>query len=159
MRRSILSAFVVLAFTACAGSTDANSRVERCTDRMLARAKLDDYSQRQRASIRRYAKTTYCERFERRSWIHDDGTLRIDAHLWAMNSGSCATSRAVEPGRRPKRARRVPCEDLLADDPVLDCALLHLVPRREVQTYLHDLRRRHPVRCDDGTPLDELGVP
>jgi hypothetical protein len=39
---------------------------------------------------------------------------------------------------------------------VLDCGLLHLVRRNEVQTYLEELGR--PVECDDGTPLDQLGA-
>ena len=141
------------------GSVGAASRVERCTDRMLTRARLESYSASEREGLRRYARTTYCKRFEQHGWIYDDGALRIDAHRWLQSSGFCASSEAVTPGQSPKLARRVPCEQLLGDDPLLDCALLHHVRRREVQAYLQSLERPHAVRCDDGTPLDELGVP
>jgi hypothetical protein len=41
---------------------------------------------------------------------------------------------------------------------VLDCALLHHVRAGEVRDYLERLRLESAVQCDDGTPLDELGV-
>jgi len=170
VRVGFAHASILLALAGCAsdagerregtreGSVGATSRVERCTDRMLSRARLEGYSASEREGLRRYARTTYCDRFEQHGWIYDDGALRIDAHRW-LQSGSCASSEAVTPGQPPKPEPRVPCEQLLGDDPLLDCALLHHVRRHEVQAYLQSLERRHAVRCDDSTPLGELGVP
>jgi hypothetical protein len=39
---------------------------------------------------------------------------------------------------------------------VLDCGLLHLVRRSEVRAFVASLEQ--PARCDDGTPLDEIGA-
>jgi hypothetical protein len=101
---------------------------------------------------RRYAEDTYCARFERNGWVYDDGALSIAAQEWLDNSGRCATQTTADP------ARTVPCRQILRGDPI-DCALLHHVRRSEIKAYLADRRLHGRVRCDDGTPLDELGVP
>jgi hypothetical protein len=41
---------------------------------------------------------------------------------------------------------------------ILDCALLHHVRRSEVRDYVERLQREGAVECDDGAPLDDLGV-
>ena len=41
---------------------------------------------------------------------------------------------------------------------VLDCAVLHVVRREEVQQYVRELERDREVSCDDGTPLERLGA-
>jgi hypothetical protein len=55
----------------------------------------------------------------------------------------------------------VPCDSLDwgAELEPLDCGVLHYVRRDEVRNYLAQLRREREVVCDDGTALDELGVP
>ena len=132
-------------------SAAADARIESCVDRFLRRATQDTDDD----VARRYVRDTYCARFERNGWIHDDGVLRIGAHTWAEEGATCATGSEGQP------PRTVPCEEL---DPVgtrrLDCALLHHVRRSEVQEYVERLRLKRPVvACDDGTPVDELGVP
>jgi hypothetical protein len=132
-----------------AGEPTGASRVERCTERFLAR--LEEGSEREAA--RGYVEETYCGRFEQRGWIYDDGALSIDAYT-KSGTESCAQE---EPGGA---ARTVPCDELEGDWPeVLDCALLRLVRRAEVREYVEELQRSREVRCDDGTSLAELGVP
>jgi hypothetical protein len=135
-------------------SAEAASRVERCTERFLERVESGDLAKA--AEIRRYAETTYCARFERRGWIDDDGTLSIDAHVDLVESGSEVCASAEAGGE----AGVVPCEELERRDgpEVLDCAILHLVRKSEVRKYVEELERSREVRCDDGTPLDELGA-
>jgi hypothetical protein len=125
--------------------------VDRCSDRLLARAEADELPDAEREELRGYAETTYCARFAERGWVYEDGTLSIAAHEWLEAGGEEACARGTETGEKT-----VPCE--ADEDPILDCALLHHVPRNEVREYVEDLRRRIPdVECDDGTPLDELG--
>ena len=132
-------------------SRRAQARIERCTDRFVRRIKLEDFPELTPAQARRYVKTTYCAMFEKHGLVYDDGTLSIEVYT-DSRSAVCASSRAGEP------ARTVPCEDVIGDYPVLDCAVLHHVRRSEVQKYLAELRETREVRCDDGTPLDELGA-
>lgn len=107
--------------------------------------------------MRRYAEDAYCAPFERKGWVYEDGALSIAAQRWLDNAGAdeCAAGRAGEP---PKT---LPCERL--DRPstprTIDCALLHRVRRTEAVAHLAELQRGGAVRCDDGTPLGELGVP
>lgn len=133
------------------GSAEAASRIDRCTERFLERVEPKDSAESE--EIRRYVESTYCARFEQRGWIYDDGTLKIEAHT---DSGSelCARAEAGE------EARTVPCEELEAvESPhVLDCGMLHFVRRSEVSEYVEELQQGREVRCDDGTPLDELGA-
>ncbi|MGH3037321.1 MAG: hypothetical protein ACRDMU_09085 [Gaiellaceae bacterium] len=135
-------------------SVEAASRVERCVERFLERAASDGLAE---TDVRRYIEATYCSRFEREGWIDDDGTLSIAAHLAFEEGGSeeCVTAEAGE------EAETVSCEELEGSDGplLLDCAILHLVRRSEVQEYLEELEQRREVSCDDGTPLDRLGRP
>jgi hypothetical protein len=150
----VLVALAVAVVVARRGDDAAapGARVEACTERMLRRANNDDAS---RADARDYVETTYCAPFERRGWVYDDGALAIDAQLWLESSGSevCATAGAGG------AATTIPCEELDRGPKVLDCAILHLVRRREVRTYLEEFGREREVRCDDGTALEALGVP
>ncbi len=147
--RVVAATILLLAGCGSNGESDgsADSRIERCTERFLTRTESDT------AEIRRYVETTYCAAFDRRGWIHDDGTLSIAAYT---NSGSEACARA-EPGGN---SETVPCDEVEgAQSPeVLDCALLHLVRKDEVPAYLEELRPDREVRCDDETALDELGA-
>ena len=131
-------------------SAASRARIERCVDRLLSRARLDDEDEE---STREYARRTYCARFERNGWIYSDGALSVAAQMWLEAGGTCATASTGKP------VRTVPCEDVGARLRTLDCALLHHVRRSEVRKYLAQLERKRPVECDDGTPLDELGVP
>jgi hypothetical protein len=127
------------------------SRVERCTQRLLQRAHGGPTEEAER-----YVRVTYCEPFERRGWVYEDGTLSIDAHAHVANSGTrtCLSTKLGEP------TRTVPCEELdrFARHRVLNCALLHLVARSQVRKYVEGLQQRGEVECDDGTPLDKLGA-
>lgn len=151
----VVLAIVLTAVNGC-GSSDGDSptaaasvRVERCVDRLLSRAVRSPGDEE---SARAYARTTYCERFERNGWVYVDGALRIAAQKWLEEGGTCEVGTAEEP------ARTVPCAEF-EDRQRLDCALLHHVRRSEVRGYLAELRREGDVACDDGTPLAELGVP
>jgi hypothetical protein len=130
-----------------AGSAEQTSRIDRCTERFLSRAESKT------AEVRRYVETTYCAPFDERGWVHDDGTLKLEAHTHS-GSEACATEQVGG------ATRSVPCEELESvDSPqMLDCGLLDLVRRSEVSEYVSELQRRRDVRCDDGTPLDQLGA-
>jgi hypothetical protein len=125
------------------------SRVDRCTQRFLQRVEGAPTEEAER-----YARVTYCEPFERRGWVYDDGTLGIDAYLHVASAGTCASAKPGEP------ARTVPCEDLERGHgpQMLDCALLHFVRRSEVTKYVEGLQQSREVACDDGTPLADLGA-
>jgi hypothetical protein len=120
--------------------------VAKCVHRMMERT--DGPPTR---VVQDYIRRTYCDPFAKSGWIHSDGTISIRAHEWLLESGSC---------EKVEGTTTTPCDSrALNEAPLLECALLHLVPRSEVRPYLSDLeRRRGKVRCDDGTPLDELGV-
>lgn len=130
----------------------AAARIESCVDRLLRRATTPEAYEDE---ARRYARDTYCARFEENGWIYDDGVLSIGAHAWLEEGGTCATGSEGQP------IRTVPCEEL--DPPGtrrVVCALLHHVRRSEVQEYVERLqRKRSVIECDDGTPVEELGVP
>jgi hypothetical protein len=105
------------------------------------------------SEVRRYVTRTYCEPFDKRGWVHKDGTLSIDAYQYVKSSGTCATALPGQP------AQTVPCEELDPGGPlILDCAIRHLVPRTEVSTYVAKLRQNREVQCDDDTPHSELGA-
>jgi hypothetical protein len=133
-------------------SMEPATRIERCVERLLRNASPRDFADER---VRVYARTTYCEPFDAKGWVYDDGALSIATHTWATrSSGVCMTARPGGP------ARTVPCETLERPSPRrLECALLRHVRRSEVETYLERLQRTEAVQCDDGTPLDELGVP
>jgi hypothetical protein len=132
-------------------STAAAPRVEKCVERFFARATSDALTERE---VRRYIEGTYCSAFERKGWVYEDGTLSIAAYLFLAQGGSeeCASAEGGE-------GDTVPCGELRAVGPVvLDCAVLHVVRREEVQQYVRDLERHREVSCDDGTPLGRLGA-
>ena len=130
----------------------ANSRVERCIDRLMQHA--DTKGVPNRESLRRYVRSAYCGRFARKGWVYDDGALKIAAQTWLDEGGTCATGREGEP------ARTVPCEpERRGGVRIIECALLRVVRRSEVVEYIAQLRKNEPVACDDGTAIGELGVP
>ena len=159
MTRALLAGVCVLAAAGCSlgDEPSASQRVDRCVERLLSRASPEDLAAERRPFAERYVRETYCERFQREGWVYDDGTLSIDAHRWAVGGGESECAVAVEPGEPPSDE---PCpeSEQPAFDPMLDCALLHHVPRSEVEAYVAELPRRHALVCDDGTPLDELGA-
>jgi hypothetical protein len=139
--------------TTAEGQAPASSLVEKCTERFLERV-----PEVERQEARRYVEVTYCTRFAERGWVYDDGALSIEAHEWLEASGEEECVLATEPG---EPARTVPCEDFDERGKMIrDCGLLHYVRRSEVRDYIAELRHRYgDVRCDDGTPLEELGTP
>jgi hypothetical protein len=126
----------------------AASRIERCVDRLLRQATTQTAAGEE--AVRRYARTTYCARFEENGWIYEDGAVSIAAQTWLDNGATCARSSEGQP------ARTVPCE---VDRTALDCALLRIVRRSQVRKYIHRLETNGAVKCADGTALDKLGVP
>jgi hypothetical protein len=132
-------------------SAGARGRIESCVDRLLQNARPQEGNHE---AARRYVRETYCARFESHGWIYDDGALSITAPTWLGEGGTCSTSREGEP------AITVPCEEVRPPGPrILDCALLHHARKREVRDYIERLQREGAVECDDGTPLENLGVP
>jgi hypothetical protein len=136
-----------------ASSVSVAVAVERCTDRIVARATSDAFEAATENEIRAYAKRIYCAPFARRGWVYEDGTLSLAAYEHAY-SEECVEGRAGEP------ATTVPCDEResAAGLAIIDCGLLRYVRRAEVQAYVERLRRAHEVECDDGTPLAELGA-
>jgi hypothetical protein len=126
----------------------AASRIERCVDRLLRQTTVQNAAGE--AAARRYARTTYCARFEANGWIYENGAVSIAAQKWLDRGATCARSSDGQP------AKTVPCE---VDRTALDCALLRIVRRSEVREYIHRLETNGAVKCDDGTALDKLGVP
>ncbi len=141
-------------------SIAAAARINKCVDRLLSRSTTSGASEQQ---VRRYARDTYCAPFEQNGWVYEDGALSIAAQNWLDNGGECATQGAVtgEAGSGSEPTRTVPCEQANGDAAtrIIDCALLHHVRRTEVMAYVAELQRDGDVHCDDGTPLEELGVP
>jgi hypothetical protein len=132
-------------------SPAAMSRIERCVDRLLEAATTRNASKEE---ARRYARNTYCARFEKEGWIYDDGALSIAAQRWLGEGASCATSGEGEP------TRTVSCEEeRRTGDRTLDCALLRVVRRSEAMNYIERIRSNGALECDDGSALDELGIP
>jgi hypothetical protein len=124
------------------------SRIERCVDRLLRQTTTLDAAGEEAA--RRYARKTYCARFEENGWIYEDGAVSIAAQTWLDQGATCARSSDGQP------AKTVRCG---VDRTAIDCALLRIVRRSEVREYIHRLETNGAVSCDDGTALDNLGVP
>lgn len=133
-------------------STAATARINKCVDRLLSRSATSGGNEQQ---ARRYARDAYCVRFEQNGWVYEDGALSIAAQKWLDTGARCVTGSESEP------TRTVPCEPANRDTATgsIDCALLHHVRRTEVMAYVAQLQRDGDVHCDDGTPLEELGVP
>jgi hypothetical protein len=161
---AVVAGAVALGTAGCGASRDgggptageaAETRVERCTSRFLERLQAGHGARVDPDDLRRYVATTYCAPFEARGWVYDDGSLGIDAHRWATETGvECGEAGAGEP------TRTVPCEVPEKEGGVfvLDCALLHYVRKSEVETYVEELRSQGDVECDDGTDVADLGA-
>jgi len=147
-----------------AGPASAGAAVERCTERLLSDAELEELTPEEQEAVRSYAESTYCARFAERGWVYDDGALSIDAYTFLAEGGEeeCGEAEAEStPGEEPAGpARTVPCDEVDAgEDETIDCALLRHVRRSEVRAYLDELQRSgQAVECDDGTPLADLGA-
>jgi hypothetical protein len=154
--RGYLTIVAVAALVAGCGTRSSerrdDARINKCADRLLSRSATSDGSKQQ---ARSYVVETYCAPFERNGSVYADGALRIAAQKWLDNGGKCAAGSEGQP------TRTVPCEQVSRHSTTqdIDCALLHSVRRTEVIAYVAELRRNADVRCDDGTPLAELGVP
>ena len=158
----LLAVAALLAVVAgCGGDDDAgraaapassSGGVEKCVDRFLARVDPEVEADAGAEALRAYIEETYCGTFARRGWVYDDGALSIEAHRWLEGGSADECGESTADGT----TKTVPCED---DDGVIDCALLHHVRRSEVEAYVAEAARTGEVECDDGTPVDELGVP
>jgi len=129
-------------------------RIEHCVDRLLWYATTR--SAPDEAEARRYARRTYCARFEENSWVYEDGAVSISAQTWLDQGATCARGSEGEP------TTTAPCdvERTTRGVETLDCALLHIIRRSEVREYIGRLEMNGAaVKCDDGTALDKLGVP
>ena len=143
-----LSALALVALLAGCGSNGDEpsagdgSPVEKCVERLAAR--LQDTKV---ADPKGFARRSYCEPLDKQGLVHEDGTLKIPV----VQSGAslCAAPQPGEP------VQTIPCNDI--PGPLLDCGLLDLVRRAEAQAYIKKREEEGDVRCDDGTPLDELG--
>ena len=141
----ITTALVALAVAGCGSGSSDPSRVERCTDRLLSRAKGEATD-----AARAYARRTYCGPFASRGWVYEDGAVSIEAQNWLDEGGMEVCETAGGGGQ----SVTIPCED---ESPVINCAMLHHVRRSEVREYVAQLRPN--VACEDGTPVEQLGVP
>jgi hypothetical protein len=144
VRTLVATASFFLALAGCGSESSDESRVGRCTERLLSGAEGESTNE-----ARDYVRRTYCAPFESRGWVYEDGALSIDAQKWLEEGGSEVCETAGEGGE----SVTVPCEE----SRTLDCAMLRHVRRSEVRKYVAELRR--DVECDDGTPFEQLGVP
>ena len=173
MRTCMVAAALALALAGCGSTADesgddgeppvsAGAAVERCTERLLSNAELEELTADEQEAFRSYTESTYCARFAERGWVYDDGALSIDAHTWLAEGGEeeCAEAEAESEGEPGGSAQSVPCDEVDAgEDGTIDCALLRHVRRSEVRAYLDELQRSgQAVECDDGTPLADLGA-
>ena len=135
-----------------ASTSTGGGRVERCVDRLMEHAPGVDAGTSDQA--RRYVRDTYCVRFDEDGWVYADGALSIEVQKWLDAGATCAA------GDAGGSVTTVPCTTTeAAGTQVLDCALLHIVRRSEVRDYIDRLKMSSPVECDDGTALDDLGIP
>jgi len=155
--RIALAIAVLLALAGCGGeqkaaqpTVEASPRAERCTQRILDRVSGDNGPK-----ARAYIDRVYCVPFDRKGWVYPDGTLSIAAHLYVLNSGTCAESSASGGSTTTTTTTKCNPADLLNP---LECAVLHYVRKNQVRAYIRKLQRTQTVRCDDGTPLDQLGA-
>lgn len=133
----------------CHLDEETAGRIERCTERFLSRSDGGGS-----ATVSSYIQRSYCEPFTRKGWVYYDGALKIDAHLYILSSGSCESATSTPGGQ----TTTLPCDPRAALLDPLECAVLHYVRRDEVRAYIRKLERSQRLRCDDGTPLDKLGV-
>lgn len=158
MRRVLVAAVLILVVAAACGSNgdgdaaDGGARVETCVDRLLQDTPGSERTQ----NVERYARETYCERFDDRGWLYDDGALKMAAYTWLQEGGEeeCAEARPGE------AAVTIPCPEREPGPLILDCGILRHVRKNEVQAYIEQLRREgERVECDHGIRVGELGVP
>ena len=150
--RVCFAVLILAAMVSACSSGKANSRVERCVDRLMQHARTQDLPNKEIA--RSYVRGTYCARFDGEGWVYEDGALRIGAQNWLDHGGTCSTASPGEP------AKTVPCEpERRGGVRIIECALLRVTRRSEVRDYIEQLRTKGPVECDDGTAISELGVP
>jgi hypothetical protein len=130
----------------------AVSRIERCVDRLVRDTTSQNAADED--AVRRYARKTYCARFDENGWIYEDGAVSIAAQTWLDQGAMCARGSEGEP------TETVPCDvdRTTGGVQMLDCALLRIVRRSEVREYIDRLETNGAVECDDGTAVDELGV-
>ena len=129
-------------------TVSAGDRVERCVERFVERTQ--PRAEIGEDALRGYVERAYCRPFSERGWVQEDGSLTIDVVTAGASDHVCAEAEGEGP------AKTVPCDEMREGAEPLDCALLHLVRRSEVEEYMRALEE--PVVCDDGTPVDELGV-
>jgi hypothetical protein len=165
--RSALHAFAfVLALVVLAGcgsddraageegaATASASATERCVDRILGGSDPAAVEAAGDEATRAYIEETYCGRFAERGWVYDDGALSIEAFEWVEAGYDEDCGAADEEGS----SQTVPCDEVPSGDEPLQCGILRHVRNAEVEAYLAGLP--DDVECDNGTPLDELGVP
>jgi hypothetical protein len=136
-----------------ASTSTSGNRVERCVDRLMEQ-NAPGVNADTDAQARRYVRDTYCARFDENGWVYADGALSIEAQKWLDAGATCAVGDAGD------SVATVPCTTTeAAGTQVLDCALLHIVRRSEVRDYIDRLKTSSAVVCDDGTALDDLGIP
>ncbi len=138
--RILATAALLAAVAGCGSNAGEESRVDRCIERLLSNAEGDATD-----AARDYVRRTYCGPFASRGWVYDDGALRIDAQKW-LDEGAMEECGSEHVGT-------VPCVEVSR---TIDCALLRHVRRGEVREYL---AQRPDAECDDGTPVEQLGVP
>lgn len=142
--RTLVSTALLAALVGCGSGNGAESRVDRCVERLLTNAEG-----RETDAARAYVRRTYCGPFASRGWVYDDGALHIDAQEWLDEGGMEVCETAGEDGQ----SVTIPCAD---EPPVINCAMLRHVRRGEVRQYL---AQRPDLGCQDGTPVQQLGVP
>src|SRR5687767_1247159 len=63
---------LLAALAGCGSDNGADTRVDRCVERLLANAEGGETD-----AARDYARRTYCGQFASRGWVYDDGALSI----------------------------------------------------------------------------------
>jgi hypothetical protein len=142
--RTLVATVVLAALAGCGSNNGAESRVDRCVERLLTNAEGGESG-----AARDYARRTYCGPFASRGWVYEDGALSIDAQTWLVEGGMEICETAGEDGQ----SVTIPCED---ESRAINCAMLRHVRRGEVRQYL---AQRPDLECEDGTPVEQLGVP
>jgi hypothetical protein len=142
--RTLLATALLAALAGCGSDNGADSRVDRCVERLLANSEGGETD-----AARDYARRTYCGPFASRGWVYDDGALSIDAQKWLVEGGNEVCETAGDDGQ----SVTIPCEDA---SPAINCAMLRHVRQGEVRRYF---AQRPDLECEDGTPVEQLGVP
>jgi hypothetical protein len=108
-----------------------SDQAARCVERFVAAKEPPRLTEARR---RTFVEGAYCVPFDEKGWVHADGSLSVAAQQWLVRGGVIG--------------------------PEIDCVVLHVVRRGEARRYIRRLQRYFPsLRCYDGTPLADLGVP